>query len=91
MKLRLITNFSFPTGEGGEYRPPASVMNAADLLTHIGNQVGFVFIDASGKILRKDVEVLLNGRDIWFCPAGLETVLNEGDRVEISQMTLGGG
>jgi hypothetical protein len=60
-------------------------------LSHIGKRVGFVFVDVTGKMLRKDVEVVLNGRDIWFCPAGLDTVLKEGDCVEIGQMTLGGG
>mgnify|MGYP001495019230 FL=1 len=89
--MRLITNFSFLTEDGGEYSVPASVVTAGDLLTHIGKQVGFVFIDVSGRMLRKDVEVVLNGRNSWFCPAGLETALKEGDCVEISQMTLGGG
>jgi hypothetical protein len=91
MRLRLITNFSFPTGEGGEYFPPASVHTVGELLAHIGKLVEFVFVDVSGKRLRKDVEVGLNGRDIWFCPGGLETTLTEGDCLEISQMTLGGG
>ena len=91
MRLRLITNFSFQTGDGGEYSVPPSVVTSGDLLTHIGKHVGFVFIDVSGKMLRKDVEVVLNGKNILFCPAGLDTALKEGDCVEISQMTLGGG
>jgi hypothetical protein len=57
----------------------------------MGRQIGFVFIDVTGKKLREDVELVLNGKDIWFCPAGLETPLMEGDRSEISQMMFGGG
>jgi len=91
MKVVLITNFSFPHAGQGGFRLPDSVVTVGDLLTRIGKQIGFVFIDVTGKKLRKDVEVVLNGKDIRFCPAGLETILREADRVEISQMTLGGG
>ncbi len=70
---------------------PESVTTMGDLLVYVGKKVGFVFVDVTGERVRKDVEVILNGKDIWFSPAGLKTALRDGDSVEIAQMTLGGG
>ena len=68
---------------------PPSLNTIGDLLRHLGQEIGFVFIDAEGLTLRKDVEVLINGKDIAFLPSGLKTILNQGDSVDL--MTPGGG
>lgn len=91
MKVRLITNFSFVTGSGGEYSVPDSAVTVGDLLTHVGRQIEFVFMDAAGKNLRKDIELELNGKNIWFYPGGLQTELKEDDCVDITLTPLGGG
>jgi hypothetical protein len=91
MKLRLITNFSFVTGSGGEYSAPASVATVGDLLAHVGEQIEFVFMDRARKNLRKDIQLELNGKNIWFYPDGLQTKLKEGDCIDITLTPLGGG
>jgi molybdopterin converting factor small subunit len=91
MKVRLITNFSFTTGSGNEYEPPPSVATVGDLLAHVGKRIEFIFMDAAGRNLRKDIELELNGKNIWFYPHGLQTPLQEGDCVDITLTPLGGG
>jgi hypothetical protein len=90
-KVQLRTNFSLPSRSSGEMELPPSVNTIAELLRQIGREIGFVFIDAEGVTLRRDVEVLINGKDISFLPSGLKTILKEGDLVDIALMTLGGG
>jgi hypothetical protein len=90
-KIQLKTNFSLRSRSTGEMEMPPSLNTMADLLRHLGKEVGFVFIDAEGLTLRKDVEVLINGKDISFLPSGLKTTLKQGDTVDVALMTLGGG
>lgn len=90
-KIQLKTNFSLRSRSTGEMDLLPSLNTIADLLQHLGKEVGFVFIDAEGRMLRKDVEVLINGKDISFLPSGLKTILNQGDSVDVALMTLGGG
>jgi hypothetical protein len=90
-KILLKTNFSLPSRSSGEMELPPSLNTIAELLRHIGKEIGFVFIDAEGLTLRRDVEVLINGKDISFLPSGLKTILKEGDSLDVALMTLGGG
>jgi hypothetical protein len=90
-KVQLKTNFSLRSRGSGETELPPSVNTIAELLRDIGEEIGFAFIDAEGLTLRRDVEVLINGKDISFLPSGLKTILKEGDSVDIALMTLGGG
>jgi molybdopterin converting factor small subunit len=90
-KIQLKTNFSLQSRRSGAFELPPSVSTIAALLRHIGKEAGFVFIDAQGVTLRRDVEVLINGRDVSFLPSGLNTILSDGDSVDIALMTLGGG
>lgn len=91
MKIRLTTNFSFQTGSEGGYQVPVPVKTIADLLVDIGAQIDFVFMDGAQKDLRKDIELILNGKTIWFYPGGLQTKLKEDDFVDITLTPLGGG
>jgi len=91
MKIRLITNFSFTSGVGGEYSLPASATTVEDLLNHIGREIDFVFMDAAGKNLRDDIELSLNEKNIWFYQDGLQTKLRDDDLVDITLTPLGGG
>jgi len=90
-KIQLKTNFSLRSRSTGEMELPPSLNTVEDLLRHLGKEIGFVFIDAQGLTLRKDVEVLINGKDLSFLPSGLKTTLNPGDSVDVALMTLGGG
>jgi hypothetical protein len=90
-KIQLKTNFSLRSRSTGEMELPPTVNTLEDLLRHLGEEIGFVFIDAEGLTLRKDVEVLINGKDLSFLPTGLKTILNQGDSVDVALMPLGGG
>jgi len=90
-KIQLKTNFSLSSRRTGQMELPPSINTIADLLRHLGKEIGFVFIDAQGLTLRRDVEVLINGRDVSFLPSGLKTGLKQDDSVDVALMTLGGG
>jgi molybdopterin converting factor small subunit len=70
---------------------PESVRTIGELLKHLGRRIDFGFVDKDGEKLRPDVEVLLNGKEIWFFPKGLKTSIEEGDSVDITLTPLGGG
>lgn len=57
----------------------------------MGRRIDFVFVDKDGEMLRPDVEILLNGKEILFFPRGLKTRIEEGDSVDITLTPLGGG
>jgi hypothetical protein len=90
-KIQLKTNFSFSSRKSGDLELQPSVNTIAELLRNIEEEIGFVLIDAEGVELRRDVEVLINGKDISFLPSGLKTIMKEGDSIDIALMTLGGG
>jgi hypothetical protein len=90
-KIQLKTNFSLHSRLPGAFELPPSVNTIAELLRQIGKEADFVFIDARGLMPRRDVEVVINGRDISFLPSGLSTILSDGDSVDITLMPLGGG
>ncbi len=46
---------------------------------------------ANGQPNVTDYAVMLNGKEPGFCPEGLQTVLQDGDEVQIVVLPLGGG
>lgn len=70
---------------------PSCVRNLEDLLRHVGQKIDFLFIDAQTGKLRPDIEVLVNGKEIWFYPEGLRKPVHDGDSIEITLIPLGGG
>ena len=91
MKVNLKTNFSFSTGKAGNMELPPLVATIGDLLGYIGTRIDFTLVDAGHETLRPDVEVLINCKDVSFYPDGLQTVLKDGDMVDVALMPLGGG
>ena len=91
MRIRLRTNFSYRSLEGEEFRLPPSVSTVSDLLRHIEKERKSVFLDALTEEPRPDIEIILNGKEIWFYPGGLQRSLNDGDTLEIMWIPLGGG
>ena len=57
----------------------------------LGKEARFDFVDARSGDLEKDLEIQVNGKEVWFYPSGLDRPLEEGDVVEIYLMPLGGG
>jgi len=89
--IKLDTNFAFGGSGSDGFSLPSGVTTIGDLLRHIGKAVDFPFIDPDSGDLEIDLEISINGKDIWFYPTGLNTPLKEGDVVDISMIPLGGG
>jgi len=70
---------------------PSSVRSMEDLLRHLGETIDFVFLDGATGKLRPDIEVIVNGKEIWFYPEGLKRLIHDGDSIEVTLIPLGGG
>ena len=87
----LKSNISLNRTEGPEMVLPSSVKNIEDLLRDIGEKIDFIFLDAQTGKLRPDIDILVNGKEIWFYPEGLRKPVLDGDSIEITLIPLGGG
>jgi hypothetical protein len=88
---KLTTNFLGREEGFGDFQTPPFAHTIGALLRHIGQQIDFPLISSDLKNLRPDVEVIINGKEIWFYPTGLDTPLGSDDLVEIYLVPLGGG
>lgn len=70
---------------------PSAIRNVEDLLHHLGKKINFVFVDALTGKLRPDIDILLNGKEIWFYPEGIKRPIRDRDSIEITLLPLGGG
>jgi hypothetical protein len=91
VKIALISNFSLGVLDPENFLLPPDITSIGDLLRHVGEQTNFPFIAANADDLRRDVEVSINGKDVWFYPNALNTRLKDGDSVEVNLVPLGGG
>ena len=91
VKIALISNFSLGISDPENFLLPTDITTIADLLRHVGEQMNFPFIAANDDDLRRDIEVSINGKDVWFYPDTLNTRLKDGDSVEVNLVPLGGG
>ena len=89
--VTMKSNVSLNRTQGPDMVLPSSVKNMEDLLRHVGEKIGFLFIDAQTGILRPDIDILVNGKEIWFYPEGLRKPVHDGDSIEITLIPLGGG
>ena len=89
--IQLRTNFAFNVPASGNFSVPSEVKTILDLLRHISREIDFDLIDPESGELDIDLEITINGKDLWFFPTGLKTRLNDGDSVLISLIPLGGG
>jgi len=89
--VTMKSNVSLSRTQGPDMVLPSSVKNMEDLLRHVGERIGFLFIDAQTGILRPDIDILVNGKEIWFYPEGLRKPVHDGDSIEIPLIPLGGG
>jgi hypothetical protein len=89
--ILMKSNVSLSRLQGPEMVLPPSVGNMEDLLRHIGEKIDFVFLDAQTGKLRPDIEILVNGKEIWFYTQGLKKPILDGDSIEITLIPLGGG
>ncbi len=89
--VTMKSNVSLSRHQGRDTVLPSSVRNMEDLLRHLGEKAGFLFIDTQTGRLRPDIEILVNGKEIWFYPEGLKRVIDDRDSIEITLIPLGGG
>ena len=89
--VTMKTNVSLSRPPGPDWVLPCSVKTMEDLLRHVGEQVDFLFIDAQTGKLRPDIDILVNGKEIWFYPEGLQRAICDRDSIEITLIPLGGG
>ena len=82
---------AIPGSESDVMTLPENVDTLRDLLRDIGSRIDFDFIDSDSGDLGDDIEMTINGKEIWFYPKGLGTPLEDGDAVEIHLIALGGG
>jgi hypothetical protein len=85
------SNVSLNRTGGPEMVLPSSVRTMKDLLLHIGEKIDFVFLDAQTGKLRADIDIVVNGKEIWFYPEGLKKPVFDGDSIDITLIPLGGG
>ena len=89
--IKLNTNFAFNVEGSGDFTLPPDVKTITDLLQHISKEIDFDLIDPDTGDLDIDLEITINGKDLWFFPTGLKTPINHGDSVLVSLIPLGGG
>lgn len=89
--ISMKSNVSLSRAHGPKMVLPASVRSMEDLLRHIGEEIGFTFLDAATSKLRPDIEILMNGKEIGFYPEGLNRPIRDRDSIEITLIPLGGG
>ena len=90
-KIALQTSFALPGSGSGAIPLPEGVETVGDLLSNMGKKINFKFFDLETGSLEEDLEIILNGKEVWFYPAALNTPLKDGDKVEVYLLPLGGG
>ncbi|KPK23835.1 MAG: hypothetical protein AMK69_17315 [Nitrospira bacterium SG8_3] len=67
------------------------MITVGGLLRFLGQQKNFALINPDSGKLATYFEILLNDKDIWFYPTGLDTSLSNGDSIHINLIPIGGG
>ena len=91
MRITLNTNFIVLNSESQEINLPSTIMTVRDLIGYAGRQINFQFFKNDSGKLETDLEIVVNGKEVWFYPEKLDTRLNDGDSVVLYLMPLGGG
>ena len=89
--ITMKSNLSLQRSREPQMVLPSSVRSMEDLLRHLGEAIDFVFLDAASGKLRPDIEVIVNGKEIWFYPEGLQILIHDRDSIEVTLIPLGGG
>ena len=91
MKINLQTCFALSGSDSEVMTIPEGVKTVSDFLGYIGREIDFNFINPETGHLEGELEIILNGKEIWFHPKGLDTLLQDGYRLEIYLLPIGGG
>ena len=91
VSVELKTCFAADGLQSGRIALPPGTTTVSDLLILMGKGARFDFFDEKTGLPHKDIEVMLNGKDIWFYRSGPATSLRDGDVIEVYPLALGGG
>ena len=91
MTIIMKSNLSLQRVQDPHMVLPPAVQSVSELLRYLGERIDFVFLDAASGRLRPDIEVIVNGKEIWFYPEGLQKPIHDGDSIEVTLIPLGGG
>ena len=91
LQIHLKSTIVIPGLEADPVALPGDVLTLRDLLNYIGSKIHFELIDEQSGSLKEDLEIIINDKEIWFYPEGLETPIEGDDTVEIHMVPLGGG
>jgi hypothetical protein len=89
--ITMRSNLSLQRSREPQMVLPSSVRSVNDLLRYLGEKSDFVFLDAATGKLRPDIEVIVNGKEIWFYSEGFQKLIHDGDLIEVTLIPLGGG
>ena len=89
--ITMKSNLSLQRSREPQMVLASSVQSVNDFLRYLGEKIDFVFLDAASGKLRPDIEVIVNGKEIWFYPEGLQKPIHDGDSIEVTLIPLGGG
>jgi hypothetical protein len=89
--IELKTCFAVSRSESAKREVPEGVRTIREFLFFLGKEARFDFVDERSGQLEKDLEILVNGKEVWFYPGGLNRPLEDGDVVEVYLIPLGGG
>jgi len=89
--ITMKSNLSLQRSREPQMVLTSSVQSINDLLRYLGEKIDFVFLDSGWGRLRPDIEVIVNGKEIWFYPEGLQKPIHDGDSIEVTLIPLGGG
>ena len=89
--ITMKSNLSLERSREPQMVLPFSVQSIDDLLRYLGEKIDFGFLDAATGKLRPDIEVIVNGKEIWFYAEGLQKTIHNGDSIEVTLIPLGGG
>jgi hypothetical protein len=89
--IGMKSNLSLQRSREPQMVLPSSIRSMEDLLYHLGKVIDFVFLDRATGKLRPDIEVIVNDKEIWFYPEGLQKIIHDGDSIEVTLIPMGGG
>ena len=90
-RIKLKTCFALPGLDSDMMSLPEDVKTIADLLHFMGIEMDYSFIEPETGNPEEDIEIIINGKEVWFYPTSLDTPLKDGDTIEIYLLPLGGG
>ena len=90
-KINLQTCFALSGSDSEVLTLPEGVKTVSDFLGHMGREIDFNFIHPETGQVEEELDIILNGKEIWFHPKGLDTPLQDGCILEIYLLPIGGG